>query len=962
MKHIKIIILFIMTLFLPILIKASSNFNDGIKIANDYYNKFDNHDAYLRNDTGSSYYNYVSGVSKKESGFITGGFLSEQEYLITNTNNNSYLAPGIEYWLIDGKRLYFVLSNTNIKQGTSGVRVTEFTKHNVKVNGKGTYTNPWYFSGIYKVTARSSDLSMGKIEPGYEVQYADMNGSVDIKYISTSGYTYDKIVCSSGQTNKISDGLIRVSNINQNVDCTLYFDTNTYVVAFNKNDSRLNGTMADQTHIIDQHKKLSKNNYQKTGYHFVNWSRKSDGSGEKFIDEQDVINLTRNNGEIINLYANTAPNQYGLDINGDYNNYGKNYNDGSHIKSFDLKIVSESGKVLYEATNILDYCSVGTCTNIKGEYNATYYITNVKYRDQYKYDDSSLRNDSSQNESNLEILTDTGTKFAFKHTHPGDIWFSINTVKVEPEPEQEPTPQNPEPEKPKTCSTGYYLDKESNECKPITYGIKYVMETDETCTTCPTEAVYDETFKITKPVKKVKVNYSVASGINVDYEDATVGKGGGNIKYPFGGWTITNMDSTTHYINKDATNETELYEVRATKYKNLKSTKTPKEKNKVKFESTYDELNLSLPSLEKDGFDCKWNTSDISGITEISSGGEVTINNLKEVTFTAKCIELNPITHQFVFRPKDKICKSKKNCDKLIKVSNNITYEAKNDKKDIYITIPKNKNWKIEFYVSGELETVSKTAIDIHVVGGGGGGGGSNEEFRAGGGGGGYTKTCDNKTLAASTKYTIQVGAGGSGGEKVTSSSVGNNGSDGERSLFKKVGADNNLCSANGGHGGKSNPPSDNEHLGHGGSGGSGGGGSGVGWEFECSTSGHGGKNGNDGKSTIRNYGTGASFNNGGSGQGTTTRDFSETTGILRAGGGGGRNGADYCSGEAGNGGKGGGGQGGYYERGLECKDENKAIAGTDHFGGGGGAGAGSGSCGAGKRGGSGIVIIRNKR
>ena len=65
--------------------------------------------------------------------FKTGGFLNEREYEMSIKNNSSYLAPGIGYWLVDRKILDVkaeAFANPNVE---SGVRVTEFTKHDVKV-------------------------------------------------------------------------------------------------------------------------------------------------------------------------------------------------------------------------------------------------------------------------------------------------------------------------------------------------------------------------------------------------------------------------------------------------------------------------------------------------------------------------------------------------------------------------------------------------------------------------------------------------------------------------------------------------------------------------------------------------------------------------------------------------------------------------------------------------------------
>lgn len=168
-------------------------------------------------------------------------------------------------------------------------------------------------------------------------------------------------------------------------------------------------------------------------------------------------------------------------------------------------------------------------------------------------------------------------------------------------------------------------------------------------------------------------------------------------------------------------------------------------------------------------------------------------------------------------------------------------------------------DWKIKFLTSGTLVFTSETPmIDVFLVGGGGGGSGhhGNASYDAGGGGG-YTTTQKGFTPTLNESYTITIGGGGSAGPAWT---AGGNG--GATSAFG--------FSAAGGKGGSSS----------GGDGGSGGGYNGY----------VGGSDGSNG-----------SGNSPGKGQGTTTREFGESTGTLYSGGGGG-------SGKSGGAGGGGGG------------------------------------------------------
>ena len=193
--------------------------------------------------------------------------------------------------------------------------------------------------------------------------------------------------------------------------------------------------------------------------------------------------------------------------------------------------------------------------------------------------------------------------------------------------------------------------------------------------------------------------------------------------------------------------------------------------------------------------------------------------------------------------------------------------------------------FRIKFLSSGTLSPTVSTTVDAFLVGGGGGGGAYGS--RGGGGGAGYTTTQLTNTLGTSS-YSIVIGVGGNTNTNGTSTSAFG-------------------LSASGGI----TAPNDN-----GGNGGSGGG----------AKSYSGGTNGGNGTS-------GGGFT-GGTGQGTTTKEFTDASGTLYAGGGGGISGA---------GGAGGGGTG-------ANSSGVGGSPGTPNTGGGGGFN---------NFGGSGIVVIR---
>lgn len=234
--------------------------------------------------------------------------------------------------------------------------------------------------------------------------------------------------------------------------------------------------------------------------------------------------------------------------------------------------------------------------------------------------------------------------------------------------------------------------------------------------------------------------------------------------------------------------------------------------------------------------------------------------------------------------------------------------------------------WRIKFLTSGVLTFSSLgngSEIDVFLVGGGGGGAG-------GGGAGGTTSTNKGVPVSAETAYSIVIGSGASGAGAYSTVSP-NATKGGTTSAFG--------YSAQGGGTGVGAKRSDASATGSGGSGGGG---------FGAGTGGSDGGNGANGKASNGNGWPG------GSGQGTTTREFGESTGTPYAGGGAGGNLYKWTSYTNVAGGDGGGGSASWGQDGG---------SGTVNTGGGGGGGyVHSDDSGSGGTGGSGIVVIRNHR
>jgi len=128
----------------------------------------------------------------------------------------------------------------------------------------------------------------------------DIKTTINPNTFEKTGYTFKEWntkIDGSGDSYKDKGEITLKDNM------TLYaqWRPNTYSVAFNNNGGT--GTMENQSFTYDVAQDLSKNTFTKEGYPFIKWNTQPDASGTSFIDEQEVINLTDKDGDVVTLYA-----------------------------------------------------------------------------------------------------------------------------------------------------------------------------------------------------------------------------------------------------------------------------------------------------------------------------------------------------------------------------------------------------------------------------------------------------------------------------------------------------------------------------------------------------------------------------------------------------------------------------------------------------------------------------------
>ena len=125
------------------------------------------------------------------------------------------------------------------------------------------------------------------------------------------GYGNGSLNCNGGTLN---GSTLTISNIQNNVTCTITYQANKYTIRYNTNGGT--GTMKDSIHTYGVSNELTKNTFTKTGYKFVGWNRVVSNKVE-YIDTENVLNVT-DKSEVVNLYAVWKPISYEIsyELNG----------------------------------------------------------------------------------------------------------------------------------------------------------------------------------------------------------------------------------------------------------------------------------------------------------------------------------------------------------------------------------------------------------------------------------------------------------------------------------------------------------------------------------------------------------------------------------------------------------------------------------------------------------------------
>lgn len=76
----------------------------------------------------------------------------------------------------------------------------------------------------------------------------------------------------------------------------------TYIIEY-KGNSATGGSMTNTICTYDIPQNLKNNSYTRYGYIFTSWNTKADGTGQSFQNQQEILNLTANDEQVVQLFA-----------------------------------------------------------------------------------------------------------------------------------------------------------------------------------------------------------------------------------------------------------------------------------------------------------------------------------------------------------------------------------------------------------------------------------------------------------------------------------------------------------------------------------------------------------------------------------------------------------------------------------------------------------------------------------
>ena len=285
---------------------------------------------------------------------------------------------GILYYSIDGGTTFIQYNDFSSFNNYFNIYATFGAEYN-----KNNHTVYRYFKGTL------SDMTVEITEPKtYNVHY-DANGGTGMmldqemrlnKPYELTANSFERPWYKFSHWNTSPDGTgtsyqdgATVSGLGgANEVVTLYaqwVDAPHYTVHFEANGGT--GTMEDQELVYSIRENLTMSGFSKEGFVFDSWNTKANGTGTRYDDGEEVLNLSSTEGDVITLYAQYGSREFHYD--GEITFDGTNYLD-TGVNIYNVANLDKDFTIEYDIISISDNLLTGdetqpTIMNAKDEDN-----------------------------------------------------------------------------------------------------------------------------------------------------------------------------------------------------------------------------------------------------------------------------------------------------------------------------------------------------------------------------------------------------------------------------------------------------------------------------------------------------------------------------------------------------------------------------------------------------------------
>lgn len=168
------------------------------------------------------------------------------------------------------------------------------TRGSIKLNSGGEPTTGELSESIHPLNGTPVG-AVATSNEGYKFAYWTKNDET-LEYSIDANFVPSKIINTGGDT-EFYEECTYVAN----------FTANTYQIKFDGNGAT-SGSMDNLDMEVGTRKALTGNAFVKEGFKFGGWTTKADYSGEYYSDKEEVIDLSKTDGDVVTLYAKWVQN------------------------------------------------------------------------------------------------------------------------------------------------------------------------------------------------------------------------------------------------------------------------------------------------------------------------------------------------------------------------------------------------------------------------------------------------------------------------------------------------------------------------------------------------------------------------------------------------------------------------------------------------------------------------------